>query len=163
MGIIYSRFVNIQGVLYHVLLVVFLPSGPKWIIMKWVFYKRSKWIFHPRSGLNDNHTLSKNRFTRIKYGMLHVKSKVWLSRARDNDYSLKSNCDYAVSFVSEALVEEVKKMDYKSKSAKRLTTKTWYLGRVYKMHCKIGNVWIEYQQPREPAFQYGNKVMLVSK
>ena len=31
----------------HINLVVFLPQGPQSIIMKWVIYKRSKWIFHP--------------------------------------------------------------------------------------------------------------------
>ena len=37
---------------------------------------------------NGNSTLSEDRFTRIKYGMLYVKSKVRLSRVMDNDYSL---------------------------------------------------------------------------
>ena len=63
--------------------------------------------------LNGNSTLSKNNFTKIKYGMLHVKPKVRLSRARDNVYSLKLKCDYAVSFVSHALLEEVKKNGFK--------------------------------------------------
>ena len=44
--------------------------------MKWVFYKRFNCIFHPICELNANPTLSKNRFTRIKYGMLDGKPKV---------------------------------------------------------------------------------------
>ena len=40
---------------------------------------------------NGNSTLSEDRFTRIKYGMLYVKSKVRLSRVMDNDYSLNLN------------------------------------------------------------------------
>ena len=38
------------------------------------------------------------------------------------------------------------KMDQKNKSAKTVTTKTWYLGRVYRMGRKIGNMWSEYRQ-----------------
>ena len=57
---------------------------------------------------------------------------------------------YAISFVSQALVEEVKKKFWKSKSAKTLTTKTWYLRRAYRMRHKIGNMWIEYGQLIDP-------------
>ena len=42
------------------------------------------------SELNGDLTLSKDRFTEIKYGMLYVKPNVRLSGAKDNDYSLKS-------------------------------------------------------------------------
>ena len=38
------------------------------------------------------------------------------------------------------------KKDRKGKYAKTLTTQTWYLGRVYKIHYKSGNKWIEYWQ-----------------
>ena len=58
--------------------------------------------------LNDNPTLSKDRFTSIAC-MLYVKPKVRLSRARDNNYSLKLRCDCAVLFVSQAIVEGEKK------------------------------------------------------
>jgi hypothetical protein len=71
---------------------------------------------------------------------MYVKPKVRLSRAGDSDYSLKLRCDFVVLFVSQAIVEGVNKI----KLAKTLTIKTWYLGRVYKMHCKIGNMWIDY-------------------
>ena len=56
-----------------------------------------------------------------------------------------------VLFVSKAIVEGVGKRREKKKEKKEeaiqpklLTTKTWYLGRVYRMHHKIGNRWIEY-------------------
>ncbi len=57
-----------------------------------------------------NPTLFKDKFMGIKYGMLLVKAKARLSKARDIDYSLKLKCDYAISFVSQTLVE-VEKMD----------------------------------------------------
>jgi hypothetical protein len=41
--------------------------------------------------------------------MLYVKPELQLSRVRDNDYSLKLGCDDAVLFVSQAIVEGVKK------------------------------------------------------
>ena len=64
--------------------------------------------------------------------------KVWLSRARDNDYLLQLGCDCAVLFISQAiLVERIKKRGGKSKLAKALTTKTWYLGRGYRMWRKL--------------------------
>ena len=50
-----------------------------------------------------------DKFTRIKYNTLYVKPKVQLSRARDNDYSLKLRRDHVVSLVSQAIVEGVKK------------------------------------------------------
>lgn len=53
-------------------------------------------------------------FTRIKYDMLYVKSKVQLSRAGYNDYSLKLGCDCAVLFVSQTIVEGVKKRGEKT-------------------------------------------------
>ena len=78
--------------------------------------------------LNSNSTLSKNMFTRIKYGMLYVKPKVQLSSVGDNNYSLKLRRDCVVSFVSQAIFEGVKKRGIKlSKLANSLTTKTWYL------------------------------------
>ena len=53
-----------------------------------------------------------------------------------------------VSFVSQAVNEGVKKIRIKKNTAAQtLTTKTWYLGRVYTMRYKIGNRWIEYRQP----------------
>jgi len=56
--------------------------------------------------LNDNPTLSNDRLTRIKFGRLYAKPKVRLSRAKDHDYSLKLRCDYAISFVSQAIAEK---------------------------------------------------------
>ena len=64
-----------------------------------------------------------------------------ISRAKDNDYSL--GCDCVVSFVSQEVVERIKKRGGKSKLAKALTAKTWYLGRGYRMWRKIGNRWNE--------------------
>jgi hypothetical protein len=63
-------------------------------------YKRSKWTFLPICELNDNLTLSKDRFTRNKDGMLFGKPIVWLSRAGDNDYLFKLRCDCVVLFDS---------------------------------------------------------------
>ena len=79
--------------------------------------------------------------------MLYVKPKVRLSRAGDNDYLLKLGCVCAVLFIFQAIVEGVKEEGEKRKLAKTLSTKTWYLGRFYRMRRKIGNSWIEYQQP----------------
>ena len=42
-------------------------------------------------------------------GMLYAKFKAQLSRVGDNDYSLKLRCDPTVSFVSQAIIEGVKK------------------------------------------------------
>ena len=53
-------------------------------------------------------TVSKDRFTRGQYGMLYAKPKVRLSRAGNNDYSLKLSCDCVVSFVSQVVIEELK-------------------------------------------------------
>ena len=92
-------------------------------------------------------TLSKDRVTRIKFVMLCVKPKVWPPRTGDSDYLLKLGCDCAVSFIFQGVVEGVKKRGGKKKLVKTLTTKSWYLGRVYRMHCKVGNTWIDYQQP----------------
>ena len=89
--------------------------------------------------MNNNPALSNDKFTRIKYAMLHVKSKVRLSRIGDNENLLKLRYDCAISIVSQVVVEGMKK--------KRDTTKTWYLGRVYRVCHKIGNRWIEYGQP----------------
>ena len=60
----------------------------------------------------------------------------------------KLRCDYVVSFISLVVVEKMKKRGIKKEQVltKSLTTKTWYLGRIYKMRGKIGNMWIEYQQ-----------------
>lgn len=41
--------------------------------------------------------------------MLYTKPKVRLSRARINDYLLKLGCDCAVSFVSQAIAQGMKK------------------------------------------------------
>ena len=61
------------------------------------------------------------------------------------------------------VVVKVKKW-FKSKLAKTLTTTTWYLRKAYRMHRKIDNKWIEYQQLIDlqvQGFQWGNKIMLV--
>ena len=42
--------------------------------------------------------LPKDMLTKIKFGMLYVKPKVWLSKTGDNDYSLKLGCGCVVSF-----------------------------------------------------------------
>jgi ribosomal protein S26 len=52
--------------------------------------------------------------------------------------------EYVVSCVSHAVVVEMRDKREK-KSTKTLTTKTWYLGRVYRMHHEISNMWIEYR------------------
>ena len=90
-------------------------------------------------------TLSKDRLIRSKYGMLYDNPKVRLPR--DDDCSLKLGYDCAVWFISQGVVEEVKKRGEKTKLAKTLTTKTWYIWNVYRMHCKSGYRWIEYWQP----------------
>ena len=82
------------------------------------------------------------RFTKIKYGMLYFKPNVRVFKGMDNDYSLKLECDCAIPFVSQALVDTIKKkreeLKYKiNKLVKTSTTETWYLGRVYKMHHKV--------------------------
>ena len=79
--------------------------------------------------------------------MLFVKSKVWLSRVRDNGYSLKLGCDCAILFGSQASVEIINKRGNKKQVDQTLSTKTLCLGRVYRMHRKIGNRRIKYQQP----------------
>jgi hypothetical protein len=100
------------------------PTNPNLIIQVWI-------------------TLTRDRLTKIKSSMLYDKPKVWLFRARDNDYTLKLECDCAVLFISQLVVEGVKKRLERSKLAKTLTTKTWYLGRVYRRRHKIDNRWIE--------------------
>ena len=97
-----------------------------------------------------------NRLTRIKFGMSYVKPKVQLSRARNDDYSLKLKCDHVASFISQGVVEGVKKRGKISRLAKILTTKTWSLGRVYRMCNKIGNRWFEYWQPIDLLDQPSN-------
>ena len=68
-------------------------------------------------------TLSKGRLTRIKYKMLYVKPKVQLSRVGDIDYPLNLRCNVVVSFVSQVVVEGVKKRWIKKiMLAKILTT-----------------------------------------
>ena len=115
--------------------------------------------------LNDNFMLSKDRFSKIKYDMLYIKPKVWLSRARDDDYFLKLGCDGVVSFAFQVVVEGVEKRKEKSKLVKTLTTKTWYLEMIYRMHSKINNRWIEDWQSIDildwPL--RGNLIILVSK
>ena len=65
-------------------------------------------MFHPIFVLNSNPTLSKDRFTRITC-MLYVEPKVRLCRAMDNEFSLKLRCYCAVSCVSQAIGERLKK------------------------------------------------------
>ena len=50
----------------------------------------------------------------IKSGLLYVKPKVLLSRDKDNDYSLKLGCDYTVLFISQGVLEGVKKRGRKA-------------------------------------------------
>ena len=78
--------------------------------------------------------------------MLYVKLQVWLSRAGDNDHLLTLYCDCAVSFVSQAVVEGVNKKDKKTKLAKALTTKTWYLGRVYRWAAQLATCGLDNNQ-----------------
>jgi hypothetical protein len=78
--------------------------------MKWMIYKRSKLTFHLICELSGKLTLSEDKFARSKYGMLYVEPKVRLSRAGDNDHSLKLRGDCAVWFVSQPVVEGVKKI-----------------------------------------------------
>ena len=50
--------------------------------------------------------------------------------------------------------------------SKALTTKTWYLGRVYKMRRKIANRWVEYREPvdlLDQTISYGDWIVLVPK
>ena len=75
-------------------------------------------MFHLKCELNGNPTLFEDKFARSKYGMLYVKPKVRLSRARDNNYLLKLECDCAVLFVSQAVVEGVKKRGIKKKASR---------------------------------------------
>ena len=87
------------------------------------------------------------RLTRIKFGMLYVKTRVQLFGAWNIDYALKLRCDHMASYISQGVVEGVKKRGKISKLAKTLTTKTWSLGRVYRMCNEIGNRWFECWQP----------------
>lgn len=59
-------------------------------------------------------TLSKDKLTRIESSVLYVKPRVRLSRAWDNDYSLKLGCDCAISCMSQWRVEGVKKRGRKT-------------------------------------------------
>ena len=55
--------------------------------------------------LNNNHTLSKDRLTRIKYGRPYTKLEKKISRAGDNDFNLELGCDCDVAFVTGAMIE----------------------------------------------------------
>ena len=99
--------------------------------------------------------LSKDRLTRIKFGKLYVKLKVRLFRAGDKDYLSKVGCDYVILFISQAVVEGVKKRG-KRKLAKIIITETLYSRRVYRMCHKFGNRWIEYWQPIDMLDQPSN-------
>ena len=78
--------------------------------------------------------------------MLYTKHEKKIPRDGDNGFSLKLGCDCVVAFVTEATIEEIKKRGRPRKS-KALTTKTWYLGIVYRMRRKIANRWVEYREP----------------
>ena len=77
--------------------------------------------------------------SKFKSIIMYVKSKVWLSKARGNDYSLKLGCDCTISFTSQGVVEAIKKRGGKNKLPKTLITKTWYLRKVYRRRPKIDN------------------------
>ena len=68
-----------------------------------------------------------------------------------------------------SLKEQLKesRKEGKSKLAKTFTTKTWYLGRIYRMHRKISNRWMKYRQPIDlldrPSNMGEKKTMLASK
>ena len=70
------------------------------------------------SMLNGNPTLFKDRFIRLKCIMLYVKPKVRLAKAWDNDYLLKLRCNCAISFVSQVVIEGVKKRNQKKKKSR---------------------------------------------
>lgn len=53
--------------------------------------------------------MSNDRFTAIKYDMLYVGYEVRLSRAGNYTYSLTLRYDCAISVVSQALIERMKK------------------------------------------------------
>ena len=99
------------------------------------------------SQLHGNPTLSKDSPTRIKLGMLYTKPKKEIWRVGDNDFNLKLGCDCALAFVTEAMIEKLKRKRKRPSKSKALTTKTWYLGRVYKMRRKFANRWVEYREP----------------
>ena len=58
------------------------------------------------SQLNGNPTLLNDRMTEIKFGMLYTKLEKKISRASDNDFSLKLGCDCVVAFVIKAIIEK---------------------------------------------------------
>lgn len=57
--------------------------------------------------LNGNPTLSKDRMTIIKFGMLYTKPKKKISRASDNEFNLGCGC--VVAFVIEATLQKQNK------------------------------------------------------
>ena len=73
-------------------------------------------MLHLICELSGKPTLYEDKFARSKYGMLYVKPKLQLSRAKDSDHSLKLRGDCVVSFVSQLVVEGVKKRGTKKTS-----------------------------------------------
>ena len=54
---------------------------------------------------------------------------------------------FAETFISQGVVESVKKKRGKKQVGQSINYQNLELGRVYRMHRNIGNRWIEYQQP----------------
>ena len=94
------------------------------------------------SQLNGNLTLSKDRLTRIKSGIIYTEEKVKTLANRDT--LLKLGCACSVVFFNTPEVQTVKKRGRPRLSA---PTKMWFLGRVYRMRRKIINRWVEYRNP----------------
>ena len=67
---------------------------------------------------------------------------------------MKLECDYAISFISQGVVQGVKIRGEKKQVGQNI--KTWYLGRAYGVCRKIGNRWIENQQPIDLLDQPSN-------
>ena len=72
------------------------------------------------SHLNGNPTLSKDRLTKIKFGMLYTKLETKISRVGDNVFNFKLGCDCVVALVIEATT----KKKWRPSKSKALTTKT---------------------------------------
>ena len=80
--------------------------------------------------------------TWIKVGILYMKRKLF--NAVNDDTMLNLGCDYAVCFLNKHEARIVKKH---GRSKKLAPLKVWFAGRVYKMHRKINNCWVEYMNP----------------
>ena len=77
---------------------------------------------------------------------------------------MKLGCDCAVLFISQGVVEGVKKRG--EKTSQNINHQDLVLGRVYMMHYTFGSLWIDHQQTIDLLdwpFDMENRVMLESK